>query len=660
MCGIAGIFHTRPRGPVSEELLTRMISVLGHRGPDESGLYLDDHAGLGHARLSIIDLACGSQPIRNEDGTLWIVYNGEIFNYLELREELVSKGHRFRTATDTEVLLHLYEDKGPDCLHDLNGQFAFAIWDSTRRELFLARDRLGIRPLHYAVRDGRLLFASEIKSIFADPDIPRRIDPAGLDQVFTFWSPLPGRTFFRGVEELPPGRYLLAGPDRLSIRKYWEVPFCPPEEQWAGEPEELQAHVRDLLVDAVRIRLRADVPVGSYLSGGLDSSGVTAIVKRRFDNRLRSFGIRFEETRFDECRFQDEMVRFLGTDHTGILATNEEIGRAFGDVIRHVEKPILRTAPVPLYLLSDTVRKNGFKVVLTGEGADEVFGGYDIFRETLVRRFWARRPSSRLRPLLVRKLYPDIFRDPRLGATLQAFFGAGLENTDDPFYSHRIRWENTKRIKTFFSKDIRDGIGEYDGEEELRARLPESFGSWDPLSKAQYLEMELFLGNYLLSSQGDRVAMAHSVEIRLPFLDYRIVEFMARVPAVWKIRGLKEKYLLKRILGDLLPASILARPKHPYRAPIRQSLLPGNGADLPEALSEAALRKAGLFDPAKVGRLIKKVRGAPDASEVDGMALAGVLSSQLAHEQFVARPPAARNAPVVPTVRVDRRSQVPR
>ncbi|OGP99790.1 MAG: asparagine synthase (glutamine-hydrolyzing) [Deltaproteobacteria bacterium RBG_19FT_COMBO_60_16] len=661
MCGIAGYLCFEGRVAPSVDVLGDMVSSLRHRGPDASGVYLDDSVGLGHSRLSIVDLAGGDQPIHNEDESLWIVYNGEIFNYPELQKELAARGHRFYTSTDTEVILHLYEEEGAACLSRLNGQFALAIWDNRARSLFLARDRMGIRPLHYIVEKGRLLFASEIKALFQADDVPRRLDPVALDQVFTFWSPLPGRTIFQAVQELPPGHYLVATPEGgVSIRQYWDVPFGPPGEQSAWEPEELREHVRELLIDAVRIRLRADVPVGSYLSGGLDSSGVTAIVKRHFNNRLRTFGIRFEEPRFDESRFQDGMVSFLGTEHTAIRATNEEIGKAFRDVIRHVEKPILRTAPVPLYLLSDTVRRNGFKVVLTGEGADEVFGGYDIFRETLVRRFWARQPSSRLRPRLIRKLYPDIFRDPRLGATLQAFFGVGLQNTGDPFYSHRIRWENTKRIKTFFSEDLRGAIGDYSGEDELRARLPGSFASWDPLSKAQYLEMALFLSNYLLSSQGDRVAMAHSVEIRLPFLDYRIVEFMARVPPRWKIRGLREKYLLKRVLHDLLPAPILRRPKHPYRAPIGQSLLPGNGADLPEALTGDALKREGLFDAAKVGRLIRKIRTVPEPSEVDAMALAGILSSQLLHEQFVSRFPAGRGAPFVPTVFVDRRSIVPK
>jgi len=660
MCGIAGFFSLDGRGSLPLESIERMVASLRHRGPDAWGIYIDDRTGLGHARLSIIDLEGGDQPIHNEDESLWIVYNGEIFNYPELREDLAARGHRFYTTTDTEVIIHLYEEEGPACLSRLNGQFAMAIWNTKNNELFLARDRMGIRPLHYAVHQGRLLFSSEVKALFQVGEVSREIDPVALDQLFTFWMPLPGRTIFRGVHELPPGHYLTATLGHFSVRKYWEIPFSPPVEHLEKNRETLRDQVRELLIDAVRIRLRADVPVGSYLSGGLDSSGVTAIVKRRFDNRLRTFGIRFEEARFDETRFQDRMVSFLGTEHTAIRATNEDIGKSFREVVWHVEKPVLRTAPVPLFLLSEMVRRNGFKVVLTGEGADEVFGGYDIFRETLVRRFWAKQPSSRLRPLLIRKLYPDIFQDPRLGATLQAFFGVGLQDTGDPFYSHRIRWENTKRLKRFFSKELQGEIGGYDGEEELRAALPEAYSSWDPLSRAQYLEMALFLSNYLLSSQGDRVAMAHSVEIRLPFLDYRIVEFMGKVPSRLKILGLKEKFLLKEALGELLPADIRNRPKHPYRAPIRSSLLPGNGVAFPEALSLESLKRAGLFDVENVERLLRKMQTVPEPTEVDSMALAGILSTQLVYEQFVSRFSADRSDPCRPAVFVDRRSTVPR
>ena len=656
MCGIAGICTLAGSKGISAESILRMAGALNHRGPDETGIYLDDSIGLGHTRLSIIDLSGGSQPIHNEDETLWIIFNGEIFNYLELKEGLIKRGHRFYTSSDTEVILHLFEDKGPSCLRQLNGQFALAIWNSKSKELFLARDRMGIRPLHYVVHDQRLIFASEIKSIFMNEEVPRRIDPIAIDQIFTFWTTLPGRTVFQGVQELLPGHYLVVRNGEITIRKYWDIPFFQPGEQLDWSVERICGEIQGLLDDAIRIRLRADVPVGCYLSGGLDSSGITSLVKNKFNNRLRTFGIRFEQGEFDESKYQDCMIDVLKTDHSDLLATNENIGAVFPDVIWHCEKPLLRTAPAPLYMLSKTVRDNGFKVVLTGEGADEVFGGYNIFRETLVRKFWARQPSSRLRPLLIGKLYPYIFNEPRLKHTLQAFFAKGMVNTEDPVYSHLIRWENTSRAKAFFSDDLKAAIGRYSGYEELKVNLPETFDRWDSLSKAQFLEMQVFMSNYLLSSQGDRVAMAHSVEIRLPYLDYRIIEFMGRIPPKLKIRGLKEKDLLKKVFKGVLPEVILNRPKHPYRAPIQQSLLKGSGDGSADSLSPESFGAAGLFDGKKVEKLLGKLRKTNHATEVEGMALAGILSTQMIYQQFGTS--FACNLPheVAPTVFVDRRT----
>ena len=422
MCGIAGIISLEEKKTITPDQISRMVSAIQHRGPDGVGIYVDDWAGLGHARLSIIDPAGGAQPIHNENGTLWIVYNGEVFNYPELRQDLIKKGHRFTTDTDTEVVLHLYEEKGQACLRDLNGQFAMAIWDSRARELFLARDRMGILPLHYTINNGRFLFGSELKAIFADEGVPREMDLIALDQIFTVWTTLPGRTAFKGIQELPPGHFLRLSPGTIKIERYWELPFSPPGEQRNDSFDEVCQELRDLILDAVRIRLRADVPVGCYLSGGLDSSGITTLVKKNFNHELRTFGIRFEEPEFDEGEYQRYMASYLGTDHTELIATNDEISKVFSEVLRHCEKPILRTSPAPLHLLSRTVRDNGYKVVLTGEGADEIFGGYNIFREAKVRRFWARQPGSAVRPLLIGRLYPYIFQNNSTGTSFRAVF----------------------------------------------------------------------------------------------------------------------------------------------------------------------------------------------------------------------------------------------
>jgi len=635
-----------------------MIGAIRHRGPDEAGVYVDDCVGLGHARLSIIDLSSGVQPIHNEDKSLWIVYNGEVFNYVELRQTLEQKGHRFYTTSDTEVVLHLYEEEGPGCLNKLNGQFGLAIWDAKKKELFLARDRLGIRPLYYTIANGTLVFGSEIKAIFMNENVRREIDPVAMDQIFTFWTTLTPRTAFKDIYELPPGHYLRISNGEVTRKQYWDIPLYGRSEQLDSSPGEICKQVRELLQDAVRIRLRADVPVGCYLSGGLDSSGISALVVNTFNSAVRTFGIRFDDDGFDEGEHQSKMVSHLNVNHTDLRAASDGIGSSLPDCLWHCEKPLLRTAPVPLYLLSDVVRRSGYKVVLTGEGADEVFGGYNIFREAKVRRFWARYPNSRSRPELIDQLYPYIFDNPRLKRTLQSFFARGLDRTNDPIFSHLIRWENTSRIKTLFSQELNEAIGQYDGYEQVRQSLPESYERADDFSRAQYLEMAIFLSNYLLSSQGDRVAMANSVEIRLPFLDPRLVDFMARVPSKWKILGLNEKHILKKSFQGILPDEITSRPKNPYRAPIRGSLLNDKAAGYVEdALSGKSLNAAGLFDAGKIKRLLRKARTVDSLSEIDSMALVGVLSSQLVHSQFITDFPARPVHSVSPTLIVDRRSE---
>jgi asparagine synthase (glutamine-hydrolysing) len=658
MCGIAGICHINGPNSVSLDSIKRMIGVICHRGPDETGIYIDDHVGLGHARLSIIDLSSGLQPIHNEDKSLWIIYNGEIFNYPELKEDLVQKGHRFYTTSDTEVLLHLYEDMGPQCLKRLNGQFALAIWDANKKELFLARDRVGIRPLYYTILNNTLIFGSEIKSIFINENVPRRIDPMAMDQIFTFWTTLTPRTVFKDIYELPPGYYMKASDGHITFEKYWDIPLYPRSEQSELPAQEICEQIHDLMQDAVRIRLRADVPVGCYLSGGLDSSGVAALVVRNFNKDVRTFGIRFDSDGYDEGQHQSQMVSHLNVNHTDIKATNENIGTSLADCLWHCEKPLLRTAPVPLFLLSDVVRKSGYKVVLTGEGADEVFGGYNIFREAKVRRFLAKYPGSQIRAELIGRLYPYIFKNPKLKRSLQSFFARGLDQIDDPIFSHFIRWESTKRIKTFFSQELKSAIGKYDGYEQVRESLPEDFVKADDLSKAQYLEMAIFLSNYLLSSQGDRVAMAHSVEIRVPFLDYRVIDFMARIPSKWKILGLNEKYILKKAFEGILPKEITSRPKNPYRAPIKQSLLNEKFAEYTkEALLAKSLNSAGLFDAGKVTKLIQKAQAVDNLSEIDSMALVGVLSSQIVHQKFIQGFQSRPENLVSPALIVDKRSQ---
>lgn len=636
MCGISGILNLKNPASINIDHLRRMTYTLRHRGPDETGAYVDDWIGLAQSRLSIIDLSGGSQPIHNEDKTLWIVFNGEIFNYPEIRESLIKLGHKFYTTTDTEVILHLYEEKKEKCLEDLNGQFAFAIWDSIKKDFFAARDRVGILPFFYKVENGRLLFASESKAIIEISDSPNSFDPIGLDQIFTFWTNLPGRTAFKNISELAPGHYLKFSPGKeISVNRYWSLPYNKNLLEEEKSITEFTSEISELMKDSIRIRLRADVPVGSYLSGGLDSSGITALVKNYFNNELRTFGITFQEESFDESEFQNLMIKHLNTNHSEVHAINEDIGKYFSDIVYYGEKPIIRAAPVPLFLLSKKVRLEGYKVVLTGEGADEIFGGYNIFRETKVRKFWSVDPDSQFRPKLLQKLYPYIFKDKRLAQTLQSFFKLGIDDPNNSFFSHIVRWNNNTRLKNFFSDDLKEQIGSYSAYDDLKSLLPKDFDNWDYVYKAQYLEIITFMSGYLLSSQGDRMAMANSVELRVPYLDHRIIEYMATVPSRFKIRGLNEKYLLKKVFKDLLPTQIVNRPKNPYRAPIRNSFLNNKFMDIQSLVSEKEINEAGILNSSKVNMLLKKAHKTESLSELDNMALAGIISTQFLHNDFI-------------------------
>jgi asparagine synthase (glutamine-hydrolysing) len=638
MCGIAGQLNLRDSAPPSEAVLRQMLGMIRHRGPDQFGIYLDDLVGLGSARLSIVDLAGGQQPIGTEDQRYWIVYNGEIFNHRELRRDLENAGHRFATHSDTEVFLRMFVQDGPACLSRLNGQFAVAIWDTLEHTLFLARDRLGIRPLFYRIDADVLIFASEVKALAAHPAGRLELDPIALDQIFTGWSCLAPRTVFRDVKQLPPGHFAVASPRGLQIERYWQQDF--PAEGPGGdsrsEADSLE-ELGELLADATRIRLAADVPVGAYLSGGLDSSVIAALVRRFATGRIDTFSIAFTDSAFDEREHQLRMARHLGTDHQVVEAAHADIGAVFPDVVWHCETPVLRTAPAPMFLLSQLVHRSGYKVVLTGEGADEFLAGYDIFKEAKIRAFWAREPASRRRPKLLQRIYPDLPNLSKVGPQyLATFFGEDLANTEAPDYSHAIRWRNTRRTQRFFSRELAAQVRRLSTPLMESVSLPAQFRKWDVLARAQFLEIATFLSPYLLSSQGDRVAMAHSVEGRFPFLDYRVTEFCGQLPARFRMPALRDKSLLRKLARPLLPGDLWNRPKKPFRAPIHRSFF--NASQSPyvrELLSEGVLRDTGLFDPLAVGKLVAKIDRGSALGETDDMAVAGVLSTQLVHDRFV-------------------------
>jgi asparagine synthase (glutamine-hydrolysing) len=652
VCGIAGIYARSGRH-ASPELLLAMAGELHHRGPDGVGLYLDGRFGMSNTRLAIVDLAGGDQPLSNESGRFWVMQNGEIYNYVELQDELRALGHRFETSSDTEVIAHAYDEWGADCLARLNGDFAFAVWDRQAQELFLARDRFGVRPLFLAELDGDLVFGSEAKALFRHPSSRRELDPLGLVEAFTIWSILPDRSAFVGVRELAPAHYLRFGPDGLlEERRWWDHRFPRVGERRTETEAELEEELTELLTDATRIRLRADVPVAAYLSGGLDSSLTAALASRLYPGTLNSFGVGFRDPLFDESEYQDRFVRELGTDLTRVVVDAPDIAELLPRAVELSEKPTLRTALTPLLRLSAALPEAGLKVVITGEGADELFGGYDIYRENKVRRFWAKVPDSTIRPLLLARLNEFLGKDlKRSGAFLAGFYRRGLEDVDDPLYSHRLRFGNTGRSLRLLDEGILEHAAlEGDSQARVEARLPEGFDELTPLGKAQYLEIMTFLDTYLLHSQGDRMLMGNSIEGRFPFLDYRVAEFAAALPDTLKVRGLEEKYLLRKAAEPFLPAEISARRKRPYRAPIVSAFVGPQAPDyVRELLDPEHLRAVGLVRPDAVARLVAKCEapGAAGVGETDEMGLVGTLSVLILHDRLVARPTLA--PPAEPT-----------
>jgi len=650
MCGICGVVSLDGTLELPERLPERMIGSLRHRGPDEFGAWRDDRAFLGHARLSIIDLASGQQPLCAEDDRHWIVFNGEIFNYPELTTELEGLGHVFRTRSDTEVIVHAYQQWGEQCVERFNGQFALAIWDRRESSLFLARDRFGIRPLFIARAGNALLFASEMKALFAWPGLERRLEPSRLAEVFTYWTNIAPATPFAGVSQLPPGHTAMVRggaavvsppppplPDCLQVRRYWYPRFLSAREdaQHPGRSarQAMARRVREGLEAASVIRLRADVPVGAYLSGGLDSSATAALIHSCTDNRLRTFSVGFQDRDYDETQWQRAMAAHLGTEHSTIEVDHEAIAGRFADVVWHTETPILRTAPSPLFSLSGLVRENGWKVVLTGEGADEVFCGYNIFREAKVRRFWARQPQSPHRPLLLARLYPYLAQSPP--QFLQRFYGQGLDQAEHPCFSHGPRWQNTGMMTTFLEPEALGPLHNGEPEARLLASLPDEFETWGPVARAQYLEMTTFLAGYLLSSQGDRMLMGNSVEGRFPFLDHELAEMALAMPAAARLPLLQEKQLLKDAVADLLPPAIVSRPKQPYRAPDSAAFTAGVGRSLAvEALDPDALRDVGFWQPERVAGLVRKWEAGRLVSARENMAFVGVLSTQMLARAF--------------------------
>lgn len=644
MCGIAGFtlpigIEAAERSARYGERLRRMAASLYHRGPDaQRGLLLDGIA-LGHTRLSIVDVAAGHQPMADPANGLAVVFNGEIFNHVELREQL-SSVYPFKTRSDTEVILAAFLHKGIDCVKDFVGQFAFALWDARDKTLWLARDRVGVRPLYLAQTSEGLAFASEVKALFAAKWLDPRLDAKALKETLSLWAPVGERTLFEGVSALLPGHVARFDGKRLEVRRYWDLDLSlEAQERNLTEGEALE-RVGAVLEDAVRLRLRADVPVAAYLSGGLDSSLICALAQKQLGGTLQTFSVAFAQERYDERKFQQEVATALATDHRSVAIEDREIGELLPQVVEHAESVLLRSAPAPFLKLSRLVRDCKTKVVLTGEGSDEMFLGYDLFKETRVRQFWARQPDSPHRPRLFTRLYPYLPLSSQSPQMLRQFYGIGLEAPDAPDFSHQIRWTNSGRVARFLASDFAALVKEHDPARAVVDSLPPRFKGWPALQRGQYLEIQTLLSGYLLSSQGDRMLMGNSVEGRFPFLDHRVMELAAKLPTSLKLKGLKEKYILKRFAEGKVPRIVTERHKFPYRAPIAEALVAAPGRQTPEwtrdALSTGAVRSVGVFDASKVEKLVAKLGSAASVpSEADNMALMAVVTTQLLSERLL-------------------------
>lgn len=633
MCGISAIYDFKEKESDKRETLVRMLSVLQHRGPDGWGYFIDPAIALGHVRLSIVDLAKGDQPIITDRSV--IIFNGEIYNYIELKAELEEKGIRFTTSCDTEVLVKAYEYYGESCFEKFNGQFSVLIWNKEEKKLVAARDRFGVRPLYYLKLGNSFYFSSEVKSFDQINSFRREFDTKNLFEHCLLWNTLGDHTVYKDIRSLPGGTYAVFKDGKIvKEARYYDIGQNPgPSCKTYGEAEEA---FMALLNDSVKLRLRSDVPVGAYLSGGIDSSVVLYLINNNTRNIFKTFSITFEDKEFDESDFQNEMAKHIHSEHHSVNITYEKIDRFFPEAVYHFERPVFRTAPVPLFLLSQLVRQNGIKVVLTGEGADEVLFGYDSFKELKLLEFWSRFPDSESRPRLIKKLYPHLshYNDDSQFGMLKMFYEDFLHDYNNELASLNIRINNNRILQNYFEKDHRTEFDKLSFISELRTWLPANYDSFSLLQKNQYLEMRTLLSGYLLSSQGDRMSMAHSVEGRYPFLDHRLADLLFTMKDSYKLNGFNQKYLLKKSYSDHIPGSIINRPKRPYMAPDLRSFIV-NGKPTENTaffLSEELLKEYGIFNPKWVKRFLQKFSNGipPSIGYRDNMIITFILSTQIA------------------------------
>ena len=631
MCGIAGFFHPALEPAAFADTLVAMLAAIAHRGPDGTGYVVDDRCGIGTTRLSVIDIEAGTQPLPDASGRYWLSYNGEIYNYPELRQELEAAGCVFRTHSDTEVLLQAWLRWGPACLPRLNGGFAFALYDRERDELVLARDRYGKRPLFYAPQGDGLLFASEMKAFLPFPGFAFEHDPHQLASIVAVWTPLPEQSGFRGIHAVPMGHWLRVTKDGVAQARYDTLRFDAAVAVHS-EAEALDL-IRQRLRESVALRLRSDVEVGVYLSGGIDSSIVALLAGEASNHPLSTFSVEFEDRQYDESSQQRQMADLLGSRHQGVTIGHRDIVDHFPAAAWHAELPAFRSAFVPMYLLSRRTHDAGIKVVLSGEGADEAFLGYDIFKETLLRRQWQTLDAQERRERLAR-LYPHLDHyGPQDLAAITGLYQQFGEERMPGLFSHELRFQNGR-----FSARLLRGAGDpFAAISRLVAAEP-GYAALSPVHKAQWLEFRTLLAGYLLSTQGERMSLAHGVENRCPFLDPAVVELASSVNLRFD-DGFDEKRLLRKAFRERLPAAIVEQRKFPYRAPDSAAFADCRPDYLELLLSEGELAKIPFLDARFARALTAKVMAAK-ASEIstkENQAFIFLLSMVLQHRYFVQR-----------------------
>ncbi len=601
MCGICGFVTTDPARALTEDVLRKMFDVMVHRGPDDSGIHLDTLAGLGHRRLSIIDVAGGHQPMANEDQSIWIAYNGETYNHLALRADLEAKGHRYATLSDTETLIHLYEEDGDELMHKLRGMCAFAIWDSPRRRLLLARDRLGIKPLYYAEAGGRLLFASEMKSILASGLVEAKLNHEALPEFLAFGYNVDDTTLYQGIKKLPPGHTLVWQAGKIKIEQYWDVTY-PSEPLKISEGEAVERFTA-LFNECVEMRLMSDVPLGMFLSGGIDSSAIAAVMARLCSEPIKTFSVGFAERHYSEFDYARELAQSIGAEHHEIVIEAKAFFDELPRLIYHEDEPVRWPSSVPLYFVSKLASER-VKVVLTGEGSDELMAGYS--------KYWAGvqnfRMASTVGALLPQALRSKLFsrlvwRLPVPMKMRKLLWHSFLCRTNKP---EDLHYDNFYGI---FNKDLQNKLLAPAVSERLAALDP-----WEPtmrsfdgngatsfLDRMLYADIKTYLVELLMKQ--DQMSMATSIESRVPFLDHELVEFCASLPPSLKLNGRIGKYVLRRSMNGMLPESILTRKKMGFPVPLRVWFADEFNETARELLTDRSARSSAIFAPQAVHRI---------------------------------------------------------